>query len=67
MAIWFTQVGDVQGSFVDGQTSRQLVVLLDSGKTIAYDYQSVHDAQLFRYSLACLGCPSGLLIAGQQG
>ena len=61
MAIGSTQVGDVQGSFIDGQTSRQLVVLLNSGKTIAYDFQSAHDAQLFRYSLPCLGCPSGQL------
>ena len=61
MANWFMQVGDVQGSFIDGQTSRQLVVLLNSGKTIAYDFQSAHDAQLFRYSLPCLVCPSGPL------
>lgn len=35
---------------VEGSTKRELGILLRNGRNIAYEFQSQHDAELFRWA-----------------
>ena len=44
------QINELQGGFIDGHLPSALVCSLKNGRTMSYEFQTAHDATVFRQS-----------------